>query len=480
MPSQRLQAQDATLLYAQDRRAPLLIGAVCHFERGPLVGPDDRLRIEDLRAHLASRLHLVPRFRQRLASVPGGSGRPRWVDDTDFDVRNHAHTAELPAPGGERELHAFVAELLAAPLDPRRPLWDLWILDGLDGDRVAVVLVVSHVMADGLALLGFALALLDTDTDPDEAVVAPPPWEPEPAPSGAHLLVDALLEPTRMLAGVVAGSVRALTRPDRLGADLVRLGRAVASLVGLAPRLAINGPVGERRGFVLLRLPADRFLAIKAATGVTFNDVALTVASLALHRYLADKGGHRARTRPRVLVPVSLHGADAAGEIENRFSQMVADLPGPEVPPAEALARIHAEMTRVKASGQAELWPSLYAAAATVPGWLLGRVAPGVLRNQPFVNLAVSDLPGSPDPLHLLGARMLDLAPFITCTGNLALMIGVLSYVDTVGVGVTVDPDLVPDVEAFGDALRWASEALADAVLADGPQPSQAARRSCS
>ncbi len=165
MSSQRLRAQDATLLYAQDRRAPLLIGAVCHFEREPLVGPDGRLRIEDLRAHLSSRLHLVPRFRQRLALVPGDSGRPRWVDDTDFDIRNHAHTAELPTPGGPRELHAFVAELLAVPLDPRRPLWDLWILDGLDGDRVAVVLVVSHVMADGLALLGFALALLDADPD---------------------------------------------------------------------------------------------------------------------------------------------------------------------------------------------------------------------------------------------------------------------------------------------------------------------------
>ncbi len=199
MAAERLSAQDATLLYAQDQRAPLIIGAVCRFERAPLADADGRLRTDDLRRHLASRLHLVPRFRQRLALVPGDSGRPRWVDDTDFDIRNHAHGAQLPAPGGERELHAFVAELLAVPLDPRRPLWELWTVDGLDGDRVAVVLKVSHVMADGLALLGFALALLDFE--PDVAPVEPPSWVPEPAPSGTRLLADTLVDQARTWPG---------------------------------------------------------------------------------------------------------------------------------------------------------------------------------------------------------------------------------------------------------------------------------------
>ncbi len=463
MAAERLSAQDATLLYAQDQRAPLIIGAVCRFERAPLADADGNLRIDDLRRHLASRLHLVPRFRQRLVLVPGDSGRPRWVDDTDFDIWNQAHGARLPAPGGERELHAFVAGLLGVPLDPRLPLWELWTVDGLDGDRVAVVLKVSHVMADGLALLGFALALLDFA--PDTAPVEPPSWDPEPAPSGTRLLGDALADEARTLTGADGrrGPGAHPTRPAR--ADLAMLGRAAATMVGLAPRLAINGPVGDRRGFLLLQLPSAQFLAVKDTAGVTFNDVALTVSSLALHRYLGDKGGHPPGTRPRVLVPVSTHGTGTAGEIENRFSQMVADLPGPEVPPTEALARIHGTMVRAKASGQAELGPLVYSVAATAPGWLLRRVAPVLLRNQPLVNLAVSDLPGSPEPLHLLGARMLDLAPFITCTGNLALMIGVLSYVDTVGVGITVDPDVVPDVEAFGDALCWASGELAAAVL---------------
>ena len=463
MAAERLSAQDATLLCAQDERAPLIIGAVCRFERAPLADADGSLRTDDLRRHLASRLHLVPRFRQRLVLLPGESGRPRWVDDTDFDIRNQAHSARLPAPGGERELHDFVAELLGVPLDPRRPLWELWTVDGLDGDRVAVVLKVSHVMADGLALLGFALALLDFE--PDAARVEPPSWDPEPAPSGIRLLGDALVDQARTLTGAAVGAVRAVSRPGRLATDLATLGRAATTMVGLAPRLAINGRVGDRRGFLLVQLPSAQFLAVKDAAGVTFNDVALTVSSLALHRYLGDKGGHPRGTRPRVLVPVSTHGTDPAGEMENRFSQMVADLPGPEVPPAEALARIHAAMVRAKASGQAEMGPLVYSVAATVPGWLLRRVAPVLLRNQPLVNLAVSDLPGSPEPLHLLGARMLDLAPFITCTGNLALMIGVLSYTDTVGVGITVDPDVVPDVEALGDALRWASGELADAVL---------------
>jgi WS/DGAT/MGAT family acyltransferase len=463
MPAERLRAQDATLLYAQDPQAPLLIGAVCLFERRPLANPDGSLRIDDLRRHLESRLHLVPRFRRRLAFVPGGQSRPLWVDDTEFDIENHAHTAVLPAPGGERELHAFIAELLTEPLDPRYPLWEMWTVDGLEGDRVAVIPKVSHVMADGLALLGFALAVLDFE--PDAAPTNPPAWRPEPAPSGARLLADALVDQARTLTRGVLGAAGALTRPDRLASDLAALGRAATSTAKLAPRLAINGPVGARRGFLQLQLPLEDLLAVKKAAGVTFNDVALTVSTMALHRYLRDKGEHPPGTRPRVLIPVSTHGTDPRGEIENRFSQMVAGLPGPEVPPAEGLAQIHAELVRCKASAQVDVGPLLYSLATLTPGWMLGRLAPVLLRNQPFVNLAVSDLPGSRDRLYLLGAPMLELVPFITCTGNMALMIGVLSYVDTLGVGITVDPDVVPDVEDLGDALRWASGELTGAVL---------------
>ena len=435
---------------------------MCLFERGPLANPDGSLRIDDLRRHLESRLHLVPRFRKRLALIPGGQGRPLWVDDTEFDIENHAHTAVLPAPGGEQELRAFMTELLAEPLDPRHPLWEMWTVDGLEGDRVAVIPKVSHVMADGLALLGFAVAVLDSH--PDVAPTEPPEWRPQPAPSGIRLLADALVDQARTLTGGALGAARALTRPDRLGSDLAALGHAAVSTATVAPRLAINRPVGTRRGFLQLQLPLEDLLEVKKATGVTFNDVALTVSTIALHRYLREKGEHRPGTRPRVLIPVSTHGTDPGGEIENHFSQMVADLPGPEVPPAECLAQIHVDMVRCKASAQADLGRLLYSLATITPSWMLGRLAPVLLRNQPFVNFAVSDLPGSRDHLYLMGARMLELVPFITCTGNMALMIGVLSYVDTLGVGITVDPDVVPDVEALGDALRWASGELTRAV----------------
>ncbi|MCU0270223.1 MAG: wax ester/triacylglycerol synthase family O-acyltransferase [Acidimicrobiales bacterium] len=465
MPAERLSAQDATLWCAQDPRAPLLIGAVCIYERGPLAGPDGSLRIDDLRRHLESRLHRVPRFRQRLAEVPGGQGRPLWVDDTDFDIEAHAHAAALPTPGGQAELDDFVAQLLATPLDPRRPLWEMWIVDGLEGDRVAVIPKVSHVMADGLALLGFALAILDFE--PDAPPVEAPPWHPEPAPSGTRMITDAVADQARTLVDGAFGIARAVARPRELASQLAALGDAALGTAAPAPRLAVNGPVGARRGFLQLQLPLEEVLAVKRDTGVTFNDVGLALATLALHRYLADKGDHPPGTRPRVLVPVSTHGTQPGGEIENRFAQMVADLPGPEVPPAECLAEIHEEMVRRKASSQTEIAPVLYSLAVFTPGWLLGRLAPVLLRNQPFINLAVSDLPGSRDPLYLLGSRMLELVPFITCTGNMALMIGVLSYVDTLGVGITVDPDVVPDVEALGEALRWAVGELARDVLGD-------------
>ncbi|MGZ4704577.1 MAG: wax ester/triacylglycerol synthase domain-containing protein, partial [Acidimicrobiales bacterium] len=386
-----------------------------------------------------------------------------------FAIEHHMHEAVLPAPGGDRELQAFMVDLLARPLDPRRPLWEMWLVDGLEGDCVAMVPKVSHVMADGLALLGFALAVLDGE--PDAEPIERPPWRPEPTPAGARLLVDALVDQARTLAGGALGAARAMSRPVRLGSDLIALGRAAASTATIAPHLPINGPVGAHRGFLQLHLPLEDLLAVKKATGVTFNDVALTVSTIALHRYLRDKGQHPAGTRPRVLIPVSTHGTAAPGEVQNRFTQMVADLPGPEVPPAECLAQVHAEMVRCKASAQAELGSLLYSIATITPGWVLGRVAPALIRAQPFVNVVVSDLPGSKDPLYLMGARMVDLVPFITCTGNLALVIGVLSYVDTLGVGITIDPDVVTDVDAFADAIRWACGQLSSAVLPEHVAP---------
>ena len=167
-----LSPEDATLLCATPPEAQLQIGALCCFEGGPLRDTDGGLRLDDLRDHVAACIHLIPRFRQRVRHVPFGLARPVWIDDVDFDLSRHIHDAVLPAPGGPAELRRFVADLLGRPLDPDHPLWDLWLIDGLDDGNVAVVLRAHHVVADGLSLLRAATALLDFDADPSPD---PPP-----------------------------------------------------------------------------------------------------------------------------------------------------------------------------------------------------------------------------------------------------------------------------------------------------------------
>ena len=459
MPAERLRAQDATLWCAQAPDAPLQIGALCLFEAGPLRDQTGTLRIEDLRRHVENRLQYHPRTRTRLASTALDQGLV-WVDDTAFDIAHHVRVAALPRPGGDSELREFVSRLLEVPLDPSRPLWEIWVVDGVAGDRVAVVPKVSHVMADGMAVLELTLSALDLEPR-DYVPGAPPEWSPEPAPDGRSLLVRELIERGRLQADLLRGAARSLLRPDQLVARVAQLGRAGAESASAAPRLPITAPVGPHRDFAWVRLPIEEMLAVKRAHGVTLNDVVLTVVAGAVRQYL-EHSGSPVDVRPRVLVPVSTH-AVAGQEIENRFSMMLTDLPVDLADPVECLRQVHTDMDRHKASSQASIGPLLFALGGLLPPQLLRLAGPALLERQPLVNLAVTNLPGTRDPLYLLGSRMLELFPFVGVTGNIAVIVGVLSYEDGLGVGITVDSDVVPDVDVLVEGVENAARALVEA-----------------
>ena len=212
MPYERLSSQDATLLCAEAPASPLQIGALCLFEAGPLLDQAGLLRMDELRRHIESRLGRVPRFRQKLLPIPFDQGRPVWVDDQSFDIAHHVRAAALPCPGGLAELRAFMAVLLEVPLDRSRPLWEIWVVEGLEGDRIAMVLKVNHVMADGMAVLEFALSVLDLEPVP--RAETPPPWVPEPPPATGRLLLDALADQVQ---GRIEAGRRAIAalRPPR-------------------------------------------------------------------------------------------------------------------------------------------------------------------------------------------------------------------------------------------------------------------------
>jgi diacylglycerol O-acyltransferase / wax synthase len=462
-----LAPQDATLWCAQDRDAPLQIGAVCRFERAPLLDADGNLRVDDLRRNLETRLALVPRFRQRLRPIPFGLGAPVWVDDPDFEVTNHLHLAELPAPGGDAALRRFVNRVLEVPLDPSRPLWEMWLVDGLADETVAVVAKVSHVMADGMSLVNFALLTLDAEPGiPPYA--EPEPWDPEPPPPAPKLLVEGVLDEARRVVDVGVGAARAVADPRRFVSQVAGIASAAMGTIGLAPRVPITAPVGPRRDFVSRQLSLDDLNAVRKTEGATLNDVVLTIAAGALHRYLQDTPGAQPGRGLRALVPVSTHNGAEAGEVENRFSILSADLPAADVTPRERLRQIHAQMVRRKGADEAALGPVLFHIGELVPERLLSWAAPPLLRRQPVVNLAITNVPGTPEPLYMYGARLLELAPVITVTGNIAVIIGVVSYRDSLGVGITVDADVVPDVDWLGDSVVAATDELVDAVL--GPR----------
>jgi len=459
MAHERLSSQDATLFCAQSADAPLQIGALTLYEAGPLLDGGGHVRIDALRQHIAARIDDLPRFRQRLVRVPLDLGRPVWADDEQFDIAEHVHTVQVPEPGGTAQLRRLVAGFLEAPLDPDRPLWGMWFVEGVDDDRVGCIVKASHVMADGMALLEFALTLLDGEPDPgpDEASR----WRPDRTTATLPLLADAVRQRGLDAVSLAWSSLRALTHPARLASDAASVARAAASILHVAPRLSVTGAVGPHRDFAWLTVPLPALERVKRANGVTLNDVVLAITAGALRRYLLDDGCSVEGVLPRVLVPVSTHDGGTGGDgTTNRFSFFTVSLPVSVDDPVARLRAVHDQTTRAKQERQTDLAPLLFNIIDVAPVSLLRAVAPPALARQPFVNLAVTNLPGSPDPLYLAGARLIDLHPFITVTANIAVIIGVITYTDRLGVSVTVDPDVVPDLDALVAAIETSAAEL--------------------
>jgi diacylglycerol O-acyltransferase len=468
VPTERLRTQDAALWCVQAPDAPLQVGALCLFEAGPLRDEQGVVRLDEIRRRFESRLAQFPRLRQRLVPVPFDQGRPIWVDDADFDIAHHIRLGAVPQPGDDAQLRELVSRFIEVPLDPNRPLWEIWVIEGVSGDRVAVMPKVSHVMADGMAVLEFSLAALDLQREVDDE--EPEPWQPAPGPTAIQLLVGGITERTRRGAGALIGAATALARPWQVVGRLGALAGAGTSTAKFAPKLPFTRAVGPHRDFTWIGLPMADLVEVKRARRVTLNDVGLTIAAGALRHYLdrtSMEDDDVERIRPRVLVPVSTH-VTVAGEIENRFSMMVADLPLGPADPVEQLTLVHEEMERRKESAQSTIGPVLFGLADVVPEWALRRLGPPLLRRQPVVNLAVTNLPGTRDAMYLLGSKMLELYPYVAVTGNISVIIGLLSYGDRLGVGITVDSDAVPHADLLVEGIERASRELVDAVLSDG------------
>ncbi len=455
-----LTAADAVFLRIETAHEPQHVGSLSVLEGAPLRDEEGRVRFDDLREHVARRTHDVPRLRQRVMEVPYEQGRPVWVDDANFDVDYHVRLTALPRPGDDDQLEALMSRLQALPLDRARPLWEMWFVDGLAGDRVGLIIKTHHALGDGIANVDLALALVDLEPDPPHDEPAPD-WHPRPAPTSNELLAAAIRTQLER-PGRMAKTLLDAARDPRPAIDSVaNVGRTIASFVAKPPPAPWNVPVSAHRRWVSASVPMKGVRKVRKRHDVSINDVVLAACSGALRRFLLDHGDADIDARViKAMVPVSLRGAEQHGEtLGNLVSLIIVDLPVDEPDPVARLERIHAVTSELKGSGYVDgAQKILDLADAVTP--LAGALTRYVSRAIPM-NLVITNIPGPPVPLYLCGARFERVYPYVEVIDNEGLTIAVVSYDDRLHFGITADRDVMADLGDVAAGIEAEFAALA-------------------
>ncbi|MEA2153600.1 MAG: diacylglycerol O-acyltransferase / wax synthase [Solirubrobacteraceae bacterium] len=458
----RLTALDTTFLHLEDHStAHMHVASVMVFE-GTAPTP------HELVEHVVSRLHLVPRYRQRLANVPYGQGRPVWADDPHFNPRYHIRHTALPKPADDKALKQLAGRLFSQRLDRSKPLWEIWLVEQMAGERFALIAKTHHALVDGISGVDITTVLFDTAPDPVPSSRPPVPWTAKPLPGPAKLLGEALRERTTVPAEIARGT-RALLRAPRRALSQVVDGLASigattwAGINAPAPDSPFNVDIGPHRRYTFLDADLEEFKAIKASLGGTLNDVVLAAVSLALGRYLRREGVETEGLELKAMVPVSVRADSDRGALGNQVAAMWAPLPVGVQNPAESLQQIARAMEDLKKSGQAVGAQVLTNLAGFAPPTILSQAA-RLQARQRFFNLVVTNVPGPQFPLYVLGRRLRVLYPVVPLARRQALGIAVMSYDGHLGFGLLGDFDALPELEAIGADLKWAIGSLARAA----------------
>jgi WS/DGAT/MGAT family acyltransferase len=466
MPPERLSPADAMFLHLEDENTHMHVASVTIFE-----GSVDYQEAID---EFNRRIPLVPRFRQKLAEVPFGLERPVWVDDPHFNIEYHIRHTALPEPGTEDQLKRLAGRIMSQQLDRTKPLWEIWLVDHLAGDRSAMITKTHHCLIDGVSGADITAVLLDMTPEPPD--LQPQPWIPEPEPTPAQLLTAALRERATAPGEILRG-VRATTRaPRRLlkqaGEFLEGMGALAWAGLNPAPRTPLNVPIGPHRRYEWVRASLDDFKMIKNALGGTVNDVVLAVVSGALRRFLQHRGVDVRGLELKAMVPMSTRAESERGALGNRVTAMAAPLPVYEEDPVVRLQIVRMAMQDVKDSKQAVGAEMIVQLSGFAPPTILGQAA-RLQAQQRFVNVLVTNVPGPQFPLYSRGHLMLDLFPMAPLAANQALGIAVMSYNGQFGFGLIADFDALPDVGVIAEGLEKSiaellQEAEAAAARAEG------------
>jgi diacylglycerol O-acyltransferase len=450
----RLSALDASFLHQEGPETHMHIGALAIVD-GPAPGLDELL------ATIGSSLHRVPRYRQRLAHAPFDRGRPVWIDDPGFRLEFHVRRAALPNPGGHEQLLAMLAQIFSAQLDRRRPLWELWFIEGLHDDRFALIFKAHHAVTDGVAGVDLATLVLDPEGERDEQASD---WTAARRPSAAELVALAATRDAqaavRLFEHALAAAMRPRQAAARLRAALDGVGEVVRATLDPAPATPLNVPIGPYRRFVTVTCRLEDIRAINERCGGTVNDVVLAVVSGALRRFLDARDVRTEGLELRALVPVSLRAADDGGAAGNRVAAMRAPLPVAIADPLARLAAVTTAMIELKGSGQALGTEVLVGLHDLAPPAILAQAARLSFVTRLF-NLLVTNVPGPQAPLRVLGREIREVYPVALLPRDHALSVAVLSYNGRLNFGLLADFDTLPELEQIGE---WVSQEI-DALL---------------
>jgi diacylglycerol O-acyltransferase / wax synthase len=461
MAGDRLTGLDASFLHLEDASSHMHVGGVMVFEGPP---PPYAEMLEAFER----RLPLVPRYRQRLAFVPLGQGRPKWVDDPHFNLRYHVRSTALASPGSERQLKDMAGRVFSQQLDRDKPLWEVWLVEGLDDDRFAVLSETHHALVDGISGVDIMSVLFDTSPEPAAPTDPGGRWLPRPLPSRAQLLAEALLERATIPAEI-GRSARAVLRGPRRIAGGVRdaaVGVGAMAWAGLnpAPGSPYNKTIGPHRRFTWVRADLSALKAIKDELGGTVNDVVLSIVAGGLGRHLRRRGRNTDGLELKAMVPVSVRADVERGALGNRVAAMMAPLPVWCQEPVARLDIVSEQLKGLKSGGQAVGAQVMTELSGFAPPTIMDQ-ASRLMARQRFFNLVVTNVPGPQFPLYLLGRRMLDPFPMVPLAKNQALGVALLSYDGHINFGLVGDYDLMWDLDDFAADL---AESMAELAAAAG------------
>ena len=470
MPGDRLSTLDESFLRLESGSAHMHVAALMIF-KGKAPDHDEFLDLVE------GRLHLVPRYRQRLASVPFGQGRPKWVDDPHLNLRYHVRASALPAPGSEDELRALAGRVFSQQLDRDKPLWELWLVHGVEGGRFAVMSKTLHALVDGIVGVDILTVLFDAEPKPDpDQASEDGEFTPRPLPSGAQLLGEALLERAVTPAKALGTAASVARSPRRVAEAAVGTLGGLASMATSSLRPGSDTPynqaIGPHRRFAWVRCSLGEVKQVKNALGCIVNDVMLATVAGALRRHLARRGVATDGLELKAMVPVSVRGEGSAGG--NEVTAVMARLPVAESDARRRLQAVQAEMDGLKEGGQA-----VGARALTE---LSGFGAPTVMSQaarlgaqQRVFNLVVTNVPGPQMPLYVLGRQLEDVFPLVPLTHRQALGVAIMSYNGAINFGLNADYDAIPDLDELAEDVRASLEELS--AVASGDADAKGSRR---